>query len=154
MPPAPKNIPLERRCLSLVATPELELLQEKVLHELADLCGAQSGALWVAGERAGLRLRAWHGLVDRKSMPERVDATLVQNRPWHAGATFLVPLIAQNEVVGLVQLSDALTGKFAPDLITPASLLGEFAGSAVRQALKVSSLQRQGLRDKETGAYT
>ena len=72
------------------------MLQEKVLHELADLCGAQSGALWVAGERSGLRLRAWHGLVDRKAMPERVDATLVQNKPWHAGTTFLVPLIAAN----------------------------------------------------------
>lgn len=130
------------------------MLQEKVLHELADLCGAQSGALWVSGERAGLRLRAWHGLVDRKAMPERVDSTLVQNRPWHAGATFLVPLIAANEVVGLVQLSDPLTGKFPAELVTPASLLGEFAGSAVRQALKVSTLQRQGLRDRDTGAYT
>lgn len=129
-------------------------MQEKVLHELADLCGAQSGALWVAGERAGLRLRAWHGLVDRKAMPERVDATLVQNKPWHAGTTFLVPLIAQNEVVGLVQLSDPLTGKFPAELVTPAALLGEFAGSAVRQALKVSTLQRQGLRDRDTGAYT
>src|SRR5262245_32265642 len=120
MPPTTRKIPLERRCLSLVATPELDVLQEKVLHELADLCGAQSGALWVAGERGGLRLRAWHGLVDRRSMPERVDSTLVQNRPWHAGTTFLVPLIAQSEVVGLVQLSDPLSGRFAQDLVTPA----------------------------------
>src|SRR5262245_32317989 len=144
MPPA-KKIALERRCLALVATYELDVLQEKVLHELADLCGAQSGALWVLGERAGLRLRAWHGLIDRKSLPERVDATLVQNKPWHAGATFLVPLIEQGVVVGLAQLSDPLKGRFPAELVTPASLLGEFAGSAVRQALKVSTLQRQGL---------
>src|SRR3954468_13305277 len=116
MPPATRRTPLERRCLALVSTPEVDQLQERVLHELADLCGAQSGALWVAGERAGLRLRAWHGLVDRKAMPERVDGTLVQNKPWHAGPTFLVPLIAQNEVVGLVQLSDPLSGKFSTEL--------------------------------------
>ncbi|MBK7863333.1 MAG: diguanylate cyclase [Archangiaceae bacterium] len=154
MPAPQRKVALERRCLSLVETPELEQLQERVLHELADLCGAQSGALWAASEAAGLRLRAWHGLVDRKSMPERVDPTLVQNRPWHAGATFLVPLIAQGDVVGLVQLSDALSGRFPAELVTPAALLGEFAGSAIRQALKVASLQRQGLRDRDTGAYT
>jgi diguanylate cyclase (GGDEF)-like protein len=154
MPPQPKKIPLERRCLTLVAAPDLEQLQERVLHELKDLCGAQSGALWVLSERSGLRLRAWHGLVDRTAVPERVDPTLVQSRPWHAGATFLVPLLADGEVVGLVQLSDPLAKRFPAELVTGASLLGEFAGSAVRQAVKMSALQRQGLFDRETGAYT
>jgi diguanylate cyclase (GGDEF)-like protein len=150
----PRRTPLERRCLALVSTPEVEQLQERVLLELADLCGAQSGALWVAGERAGLRLRAWRGLVDRRAIPERVDPTLVQGKPWHAGHALLVPLSAKDEVVGLVQLSDPLKGSFADELLAQAALLGEFAGSAVRQALKVSTLQRQGLRDRDTGAYT
>ncbi len=154
MPTAPRRTPLERRCLALVSTPDLEVLQERVLHEMAELCGAQTGALWVAGERSGLRLRAWHGLVDRKALPDRVDPTLVQARPWHAGASLLVPLNAENEIIGLIQLSDPLSGRFADELLVPANLLGEFAGSALRQSLKVSTLQRQGLRDRDTGAYT
>jgi diguanylate cyclase (GGDEF)-like protein len=154
MPQVTRRTPLERRCLALVSTHEVEQLQERVLSELADLCGAQSGALWVAGERQGLRLRAWHGLVDRKTIPERVDPTLVQAKPWHAGVSLLVPLNAKDEIVGLVQLSDPLTGRFGDDQLQGAALLGEFAGSAIRQALKVSTLQRQGLRDRETGAYT
>lgn len=154
MTQAARRIALERRCLSLIATSDIEVLQERVLHELLELCGAQSGALWVAGDRAGLRLRAWHGLVDRKAIPERVDAGLVQATPWRAGPSLHVPLLAHDEVMGLVQLADPLAGAFGDDVLQPASLLGEFAGSALKGASRVAALQRAGLRDRDTGAYT
>ncbi len=146
---------VEQRCLALVAIAEIEQLQERVLHEACELCGAQGGALWVAGERAGLRLRAWRGLVDRDTLPETVDPSLVQAAPWVAGASLLVPLVTgPGEVHGLVQLGDSLAGAFSDELLHPAQLLGQFAATALKTAGRFAQLQRQGLRDRETGAYT
>ena len=145
----------EQRCLNLVGINDIEALQERVLHELCEVCGAQSGALWVAGERSGLRLRAWRGLVDRATLPEMVDPSLVQSSAWRAGASLLVPLVTStSEVQGLVQLGDSISAHFAEDLMHPAQILSQFGAAALKTANKFSLLQRQGLRDRETGAYT
>jgi hypothetical protein len=72
---------IEARALAIVGVNDIELLQERILQELCEHCGAQSGALWVAGERSGLRLRAWRGLVDRSALPDVVDPALVQGTP-------------------------------------------------------------------------
>lgn len=154
MSDALRKLPLERRCLKVVSAPDLETLQETVLAELADLVGAQSGALWVAAEKAGLRLRAWRGLVDRRALPERVDPSLVQGAPWRAQDALLVPLAQAGEVVGLAQLSEPIGGSFDEALFAAAGTLGEFAAPALRSAMRVMSLQRQGLRDPQTGAYS
>ena len=145
----------EQRCLNLVGLNDIEALQERILHELCELSGAQSGALWVAGERAGLRLRAWRGLVDRQSLPETVDPSLVQSATWRAGEALLVPLItSSSEVQGLVQLQDPIAARFPEELLHPTQILGQFGAAAVKTATKFAQLQRQGLRDRETGAYT
>jgi two-component system cell cycle response regulator len=148
------RIALEQRCLSLASLSDLEAVQERILHEFADLCGAQSGALWVSGERTGLRLRAFRGLIERRGLPETVDPSLVQMLPWRAGNALLVPIIGAGEVVGLVQLADPLGGSFGEDVIQPTQLLAQFAAASLRSSGRIVSLQRQGLRDRETGAYT
>lgn len=146
---------LEQRCLALVGLSDIEALQERILAELGEFCGAQSGALWVSGERVGLRLRAWRGLVDRASLPELVDPSLVQAQPWQAGSALLIPLMTEaGELQGLVQLGDSLAGAFPESLLAPNRVLGQFAAAALKTALRFVQLQRQGLRDRDTGAYT
>lgn len=146
---------IEDRALAIVGVNDLEALQERILQELCEHCGAQSGALWVAGERSGLRLRAWRGLVDRTSLPELVDPSLVQATPWLSGEALLVPLVtAAGEVQGLVQLGDALGTAFVEARLPDAQRFGAFAASALKTAARFTQLQRQGLRDRDTGAYT
>lgn len=146
---------VEQRSLAIVGLTEIEALQERVITELCGLCGAQSGALWVSGERVGMRLRAWRGLLDRSALPDLVDPSLVQSHPWRAGASVLVPLVTQaGELVGLVQLGDPLIGDFAESLFPDAEAFGHFAAQSLKTASRFVQLQRQGLRDRETGAYT
>lgn len=146
---------LEQRCLSIVGLTEIEALQERILSELAAICAAQSGALWVAGERVGMRLRAWRGMVDRASLPDVVDPSLVQNHAWKAGASLLVPILAPNgELIALVQLSDPLSGSFSDEMLGESETFGAYAATAIKTATRFAQLQRQGLRDRETGAYT
>lgn len=146
--------PLEQRCLQLASLSDLEAVQEKIISEFADLCGAQSGALWVTGERTGLRLRAFRGLIERRGLPEVVDPSLVQLLPWRAGTSLLVPLIGGGEVLGLLQLADPLGGSFGDEVLQPSGLLAQFAAASLRASTRIVSLQRQGLRDRETSAYT
>jgi two-component system cell cycle response regulator len=146
---------LDQRCLNVVGVIEIEALQERVLSELSSLAAAQSGALWVAGERVGMRLRAWRGMIDRNALPDLVDPSLVQPRPWKAGASLLVPLTAPTgELVALVQLTDPISGGFADALLDDCETFGHFAATSLKTATRFAQLQRQGLRDRETGAYT
>ncbi|MBX7099792.1 MAG: diguanylate cyclase [Myxococcaceae bacterium] len=149
----PERRALEDRCLAIASTHELDQLQERILEEFCGLTRAQSGALWVAGERGPLRLRAFRGLVDRRQLPETVDPSLVQLIPWRSGPSLLVPVVQGTQVVGLAQLADALA-PFDEALFKPAHAMAQFAAAALKGALKVATLQRQGLRDRDTGAYT
>ncbi|MBM4780487.1 MAG: diguanylate cyclase, partial [Archangiaceae bacterium] len=149
------SVAIEDRALAIVGLNDIEMLQERILQELCEHCGAQSGALWVAGERSGLRLRAWRGLIDRTALPDIVDPTLVQANPWLAGASFLVPLVTSaGEIQGLVQLGDSLNGTFSDSFVADTQRFGAFAASSLKTAARFALLQRQGLRDRETGAYT
>ena len=146
---------LEARCLRIVGVTDIEALQERILTELCQACGAQSGALWVSGDRVGMRLRAWRGLLDRTALPELVDPSLVQAHAWRAGASVLVPLLTETgELGGLVQLGDSLVGDFGEALFEQAERFGAFAAQALKTATRFTQLQRQGLRDRDTGAYT
>jgi two-component system, cell cycle response regulator len=148
-------IAIEDRALAVVGVNDIELVQERILQELCEHCGAQSGSLWVAGDRGGLRLRAWRGLVDRAGLPDLMDPSLVHPSPWLAGAHFLIPVVtAAGEIQGLAQLGDSLNGDFGEALIPDAQRFGAFAASALKTAARFAQLQRQGLRDRETGAYT
>ncbi len=146
---------LQERCLAIVALTEIETLQEHVLSEFSSLCAAQSGALWVSGERVGMRLRAFRGMLDRAALPELVDPSLVQNQAWKAGNSLLVPLLTANgELTALVQLSDPISGAFPDELLADCEAFASFAATSLKTATRFAQLQRQGLRDRETGAYT
>ncbi|MGV3623076.1 MAG: GGDEF domain-containing protein [Archangium sp.] len=146
---------LEQRCLGIVGITEIESLQERVLSEFASLCAAQSGALWVSGERVGMRLRAWRGMLDRAALPELVDPSLVQAHAWKADTSLLVPLITPGgELIALAQLSDPISGSYPDELLAACETFGQFAATAIKTATRFAQLQRQGLRDRETGAYT
>ncbi|MCI0571654.1 MAG: diguanylate cyclase [Myxococcaceae bacterium] len=151
------------RCLELLASPDLEVLQERVLADLTAVCNAQSAVLWVADERGELCLRAYRGLVDRKALPERLapDAPglfpLADGDVWQAGSEgaplLCVPLVCGAEVVGLVQLADPLAKAFRPEDVAAVRELQDFVAIAVRNGRRFLALQRLGLRDRETAAY-
>lgn len=144
---------LEERSLALIGVVDIEELQERVLSELAALCGAQSAALWVAAGPAGLRLRGWRGLVDRATLPEVLEPSLVQATSWSAGAALLVPLRTQGrELAGLVQLADPLGASFGDELLDATARLGRFAAAALVAAGQFAQLQRQAFADPRGGA--
>lgn len=152
-----------RRGLELCSNPDLEWLSERLLLELCGLCDAQSGALWVADERGELKLKAYRGLLDRRFLPERIEPDLAtaqrlkSTQPWLApGAgppVLFLPIFGSGEVQGLSQLSDPLAGRFSAEHLRDAAALSEFAQAALRTARRFLSLQRHGLRDRETAAY-
>jgi diguanylate cyclase (GGDEF)-like protein len=154
---------LHQRCLEVVAQPELEWLQERVLAELASLADAQSAALWLSDDRGQLLLRAYRGLLDKQFLAESIPrdaaitAQLVEGVPWtsgDAGARILrVPRRASGEVVGFAQLSDPLGGDFRPEQVRILETLADFAAVGLRNAKRFLSLQRLGLRDRDTAAY-
>jgi len=157
--------PALRDALKLLATLDLEKLQDLVLQVLARVTDAQGAALWIADERGAFTLRGYRGVVDRAALPARLDA---QAEPWRtmlasgsphpapgapAGEAFYVPLLADEEPLGLALLSDRARGRFGDDEHAAALSLADFAAVAVRNARRFQALERVGLRDKETGAY-
>lgn len=155
---------LHQRCLDLLAQPELEWLQERILAELATLTDAQSAALWLVDDHGQLALRAYRGLLDKEFLPETIapdDAAFspalsegtvrVSGEP--GARTLRVPLVVSGEVIGLAQLSDPLSGDFRSEQVRSAKLLGDFAAVGLRSGRRFLALQRLGLRDRDTAAY-
>jgi diguanylate cyclase (GGDEF)-like protein len=152
--------------LQLLATLDVERLQDLTLSVLARVTDAQGAALWIADEKGQLALRGYRGLVDRAALPPRVDPAdpqwaprLAQAAPAaapgkaDAGEAFLVPLLADEEPVGLALLSDGARGRFVPEQHAAALTVADFAAIAVRNARRFQALERIGLRDRDTGAY-
>lgn len=147
-------VALERRCLAVVSITELETLQERVLQEMVDVTRAQSGALWVANEKGLLRLRAFRGLFDRQSLPASMDGSLIARTPWENDQGLWVPITVGEQLWGLLQLGHPLAKNFGDAVLGPVQVLAGFSGAAIQAAHKLLALQRQGLKDRESGAYT
>ena len=151
------------RAEQLLASPDLESLQERLLAELASFCDAQSAALWVANERGELSLRAYRGLVDRRRLPAQIAADALDPQRLRDGHSWVssegadrilqVPMKVGGELVAIAQLSDPLSSDFRPEHVRAAQMLASFAAIAVRNAVRTQALQRIGLRDRETAAY-
>jgi len=154
-----------REALQLLGTLDLELLQELALQALARVTDAQGAALWVADERGALTLRGYRGVVDRGALPARIDP---RAEPWaeavaHPRAipapgvrpdeAFYVPLVANEELLGLALLADRARGRFGAGERAAALAVAGFTAIAVRNARRFQALERVGLRDRETGAY-
>ena len=154
---------IHERCLAFLSSPDLEWLQERILAELTALCDAQTAALWLADERNQLVLRAYRGLLDKRRVPDRLDPEglfapyLKEGVPWVSGdasaPVLFVPLIASGERMGLAQLSDPLGSGFGLETLKSARTLADFAAVGLRNGARLQSLQRQGLRDRDTAAY-
>lgn len=160
-----KRQALYRESLRILATLDLEKLQDLALQVLARVADAQGAALWIADEQGQLTLRGYRGLVDRTALPARIDpkaapfaAALEEGRVLPApgaspGEAFYVPLTADGEPLGLALLSDRARGRFGGDEQAAALAVADFTGIAVKNARRFQALERIGLRDRETGAY-
>lgn len=160
-----KNQALYERCLGLLATLDLERLQESCLADLCAVCDAQSGALWIMDERGELFLRSYRGLIDRASLAPRIsmrpglfserlagpNAFEVPGKP--LGKAFYLPLRAGGELVGLLLCADRLTGQFHEPDLALARAIGDFAATALRNARRYAAVERLGLKDRDTAAY-
>lgn len=156
---------LFRQCAGILATLDLERLQDLALSVLAQETDAQGAAIWIADERGQLTLRGYRGLVDRAALPPRIDpgqgdlaASIRAGAPFPAAGApphkaFYVPLLADQEPVGLALVTDRARGRFGPEEHAVALAISDFAAIAVRNARRFQALERMGLRDRETGAY-
>jgi len=160
-----KSQAIYRQGLQILATLDGEKLQDLTLSILARVTDAQGAALWVADEKGQLALRSYRGLVDRAALPPRIDPKdpawvegLRGGAPFgapfaQAGEAFLIPLVADDEPLGLALLSDRASGRFGPDEHAAALTVADFAAIAVKNARRFQALERVGLRDRDTGAY-
>ncbi len=160
-----KSEALYRQSLQLLATLDLERLQDLTLALLARVTDAQGAAIWIADDRGPLLLRGYRGVVDRSALPARVDpkaqewADLLRGgAPFPAssaaaGDAFYVPLVADDEPLGLALLSDRARGAFGSEEHAAALTVADFAAIAARNARRFAAVERVGLRDRDTGAY-
>jgi FixJ family two-component response regulator len=160
-----KSQAIYRQGLQLLATLDGERVVDLALSVLARTTDAQGAALWMLDEHGTLQLRGYRGVVDRGALPARIDpADPAWSGPLRAGApfqtplpgtgeAFLVPLVADDEPVGLALLSDRARGRFGRDEHAAALMVADFAAIAVKNARRFQALERVGLRDRETGAY-
>jgi two-component system, cell cycle response regulator len=156
---------LYRQGLQILASLDGERIVDLTLSILSRVTDAQGAALWVTDEKGGLQLRGYRGLVDRARLPPRIDPKdpawaepLRGGAPFAApfappGEAFLVPLVADDEPLGVALLSDRARGRFGRDEHATALTVADFAAIALKNARRFQALERVGLRDRETGAY-
>jgi diguanylate cyclase (GGDEF)-like protein len=156
---------LYRQGLQILSTLDGERLQDLTLSIMARVTDAQGAALWLLDEKARLVLRSYRGLVDRAVLPPQIDP---KDPDWSSllrpgglridpfggsGGSFAVPLLADEEPLGMALLADRARGRFGPDDHAAAVTVADFAAIAVKNARRFQALERIGLRDRETGAY-
>jgi diguanylate cyclase (GGDEF)-like protein len=161
-----KSQALYRQGLQILASLDLERLQDLALSVIARATDAQGAALWIADEKGQLALRGYRGVVDRAALPARIDpkdpawaARLARGAPspapgaGDAGEAFVVPLVADDEPMGLALLSDRARGRFAAEQHSAALTVADFTAIAAKNARRFQAIERIGLRDRDTGAY-
>ncbi|HSN16111.1 MAG TPA: response regulator, partial [Anaeromyxobacteraceae bacterium] len=160
-----KSQSLFRQGLQLIATLDLERLQDLALQILGRVTDAQGVALWIADDRGNLQLRGWRGLVDREALPVAIDprepawverlraAVPFQLEGQPEGEAFFAPLVADEEPVGLALVTHRARGRFGPEEHAAAGAVADFAAIGVKNARRFQALERVGLRDRESGAY-
>jgi diguanylate cyclase (GGDEF)-like protein len=156
---------LFRQGLQLLATLDLERLQDLALQILGRVTDAQGVALWIADDRGNLQLRGWRGLVDREALPATIDprdpawaepfraAAPFQHPDQAEGEAFFAPLVADEEPVGLALLTHRARGRFGPEEHAATGAVADFGAIGVKNARRFQALERVGLRDRDSGAY-
>ncbi len=156
---------LYRQGLQILSTLDGERLQDLTLSIMARVTDAQGAALWLLDDKGRLVLRSYRGLVDRAALPPQIDP---RDPDWSSllrpgglridpfggsGGSFAVPLLADEEPLGMALLADRARGRFGPDDHAAAVTVADFSAIAVKNARRFQALERIGLRDRETGAY-
>jgi len=156
---------LFRQCVGILATLDLERLQDLTLSVLARATDAQGAAIWIADEKGQLALRGYRGVVDRQALAPKVDpregdlaVSIRAGAPFQApgapaGEAFYAPLVVDEEAMGLALLTDRSRGRFGSEEHAAALAVADFAAIAVKNARRFQALERMGLRDRETSAY-
>jgi two-component system, cell cycle response regulator len=160
-----KSQVIYRQGLQIVASLDGERITDLALSVLARTTDAQGAALWIADDKGGLALRGYRGLVDRAALPARIDPKdpawadgLREGMPFAppfaaGGEAFVVPLVADDEPLGVALLADRARGRFGKDEHAAALTVADFTAIAVKNARRFQALERVGLRDRDTGAY-
>jgi GAF domain-containing protein/biotin carboxyl carrier protein len=122
--------------MELVASLDLDELLPLALERMRSAAGAEAGLLWMLDGEDMVRCRAGAGEIG--------DRLLGAQRPWvevaeppssAVGATMVAPLVAGNERVGIVQLSEKTgTGSFDRDDRELLEALAPIAAIALRNA--------------------
>jgi len=156
---------LYRQGLQILATLDGERLQDLTLSIMGRVTDAQGAALWLLDDKGQLVLRSYRGLIDRAGLPAvlgpgdpavsdlRRPGALRQDPFGGEGGSFMVSLLADEELLGVALLSDRARGRFGPEDHVAALTVADFAAIALKNARRFQALERIGLRDRDTGAY-
>ncbi len=151
-----------RACLDLLDILDVDQLQDRILATLTRLTGTQGAALWLGDGRGAYALKAFSGVIDQAAVPGALDldadtalALRLRDQAAHVeqGAALYLPLISGGRILAVALASDKVAGDFTDTDVALARTVGDFAAVALRNALRVTGLQKVGLRDRETAAY-
>lgn len=166
---------LFRQGLQILESLDAETVSERLLGTLCDACGAQTAALWLAREdHDDLELHAFRGLVDVEALPSTLTLealplapTLIEGRPALADGhqrnatahpepapALWCGLVHNQKLMGVVALARKLRGGFGGLDLSRVRLVAECAGIALGHAHRYTQLERVGLRDPVTSAYS
>jgi GGDEF domain-containing protein len=147
-------------------------ISEELLQHLCLESKAQSGVLWVrqgVGDEPVQFVRmAVRGKLRSKDRPDRLPALpdaratrlrrgeveVVTDHLAPGGPVLWVPSVRQQTLWGVARLSDPVDGRFSESLTETCAKLGTLAAIAFTNADRTEELERQGLRDLDTGLHS
>jgi two-component system cell cycle response regulator len=170
-----------RRCLDILSTLDFENLCEMILRNTIQATGAQGGLLWLTSPEdrpeAGaekLNLAGYRGLVTVEDFPTIIQ---VSEEPFksafgtrspifaqpsrvlgiqaqrHTRDALFIPLVVEDEPVGLLLLLDKLREDFSERDKNITRTMAEFSAIAAKNSRRFQALERVGLRDQTSAAY-
>ena len=155
------------RTMALFSTLAVEPLADRIVEGLCLEARAQGGIAWLAraDDPTRLRLAAARGLVrvEREAEELSLDALPADLEPllrpdatpFAAGAALVVPLRHEGRLLGLVRLTDKLSGaSFDGRDRAVSERFAVPAAIAASNALRFRSLEHRSFRDPVTKAYT
>ena len=163
------------KALAIMDSLDLEVVVEKILETLADVCGAQAAALWTSpGENDDYTLHGYRGLVDPLKQPARLKidllpfvaeleagfpvpigkSLLLLEREVMPSQGLLVPICSSDDrFLGMVHITDKIGGGFTAFDTSQAKIIADASAMAISHAQKFQHLEKIGLRDSLTTAY-
>lgn len=153
-----------QKCLAFLGIHDLDRLGDLILDTLMELLRAEGARLWLAVDGARqYRPRCRRGLVATVAGDQRLAPDDAERHLFHAGEAVLIeegtalwlPLLSGLDPLALIRL-EAPAGRdtFSRRDIKVATLIGQFAVSALRNAVLLRDVEQNALRVPRTLAYT